>query len=180
MKTYIVDIKGEKVELPIVRVSEKLSIALLNLHGKAKLTNHFAKCLAPSFADCDVIITAETKGLQLCHAIATILGHDRYVVLRKSKKPYMQNVLEEEIGSTVTTGAKQMLYMEGEDAEFIKGKKVGFVDDVISTGVSFFGAKRLIEKAVAIVHKAGFCLAEDDAKNFKDIFYLAEIPLFFD
>ncbi len=180
MKTYTVDVKGVKIELPIVRVSDKLSIALLNLHGQAWLTNHFAKCLAPYFADCDYLVTAETKGLQLCHAIATLLGHDYYIVLRKTKKPYMQNVLEGEIGETVTTGKKQMLYMEGADVERIKGKRVGFVDDVISTGVSYFGAKNMVERAGGILHKAGFCLAEEDAKNIENIFYLAEIPLFFD
>ena len=70
-----------------------------------------------------------------------------------------------------------VLYIDGDDAEYLKGKRVLIVDDVISTGESLNALEQLVEKAGGIVYKKAFVLAEGDAKNRKDIQYLATIPL---
>jgi adenine phosphoribosyltransferase len=59
----------------------------------------------------------------------------------------------------------------------LKGKKVGIVDDVVSTGESLKGLEALVELAGGIVYKKLFVLAEGDAKDRKDVKYLATIPL---
>ncbi len=48
------------------------------------MTEHCGKELAKLVSDCDVLLTAESKGLQLTHVIARELGHKYYAVARKS------------------------------------------------------------------------------------------------
>ena len=60
-----------------------------------------------------------------------------------------------------------------------RGKRVLIVDDVISTGESLHALDRLVETAGGLI--AGQCaiLAEGDAVQRKDIFFLEPLPLFF-
>jgi adenine phosphoribosyltransferase len=92
----------------------------------------------------------------------------------------MQDGIEITIESSITTGQRQKLYLSKHDVDLIKGKKVGIVDDVVSTGASLKGLEDLVEKAGGIVHKKAFVLAEADAKDRADVIYLATIPLFKD
>ena len=89
MSEYLkLDIKGFETELPILPLPSGINIAFFNLHGDASLTEHCGKELAKYLSDCDVLITAESKGLQLTHVCARELGHRYYAVARKSKKLY--------------------------------------------------------------------------------------------
>ena len=178
MKYYTVDVEGFEAQLPILPLPSGISIAFFNLHGDSELTEHSAKALAKRLADCDVLITAESKGLQLTHCVARELGHRYYAVARKTKKLYMQDGIEITIQSSITTGKEQKLYLSKHDVDLIKGKKVGIVDDVVSTGASLAGLEELVEKAGATVHKKAFVLAEADAANRTDVIYLATIPIF--
>lgn len=177
-KTYTVDLDGYKADLPIMQLESGIGIAFFNLHGNPNMTEHCGKALAKRLKDCDVLLTAESKGLQLCHVIARELGHNFYAVARKSKKLYMQDGIEVSIESSITTGKPQHLYLSKHDALLLRGKKVGIIDDVVSTGASLNGLRSLVEKAGGIIHKQGFCLAEDTAVNMKDIIYLDTIPIF--
>ena len=178
MNVYTVDIRGFKADLPVMQLPSGIGIAFFNLHGDSTLTEHCGKELAKELADCDVLITAESKGLQLTHCTARELGQRYYAVARKSKKLYMQDGIEVEIESSITTGKEQKLYLSKHDVELIKGKKVGIVDDVVSTGASLKGLEALVEKAGGIIHKKAFVLAEAEAKNRTDVIYLASIPVF--
>ncbi len=180
MKVHTVDICGFQAELPVMPLPGGISIAFFNLHGDSTLTEHCAKELAKRLADCEVLITAESKGLQLTHCTARELGQRYYAVARKSKKLYMQDGIEITIQSSITTGTEQKLYLSKHDADLIRGKKVGIVDDVVSTGASLLGLEELVEKAGGIIHKKAFVLAEADAADRKDVIYLASIPVFHD
>ena len=90
----------------------------------------------------------------------------------------MQDGIEVNIESSITTGAEQKLYLSKHDVDLIKGKKVGIVDDVVSTGASLQGLEALVLKAGGIIHKKAFVLAEADAKDRTDVIYLATIPIF--
>ena len=177
-KVFCVDIAGYKAELPILPVAPTLDIAFFNLHGNQKLTEHCGKQLAKLLGDCDVLITAESKGLQLCHVVARELGHEYYAVARKTKKLYMQDGIEIVIDASITTGKEQHLYLSKHDVDLIKGKKVGIVDDVVSTGASLKGLEDLVNLAGGIITKKAFVLAEDVAANRDDVVFLAEIPVF--
>ena len=176
-KFFTVDICGYKENLPILPLPSGINIAFFNLHGNANLTEHCGKELAKRLQDCEVIITAESKGLQLAHVTARELNQHYYAVARKSKKLYMQDGIDITIESSITTGAEQKLYLSKHDVELIKGKKVGIVDDVVSTGASLKGLEDLVKKAGGIIHKKAFVLAEGDASNRTDVIYLATIPL---
>lgn len=178
MKYHTVDIQGFQTDLPILTLPSGIGIAFFNLHGDSALTEHCGKELAKQLTDCDVLITAESKGLQLTHCVARELGQRYYAVARKTKKLYMQDGIEVEIESSITTGQPQKLYLSKHDTDLIRGKKVGIVDDVVSTGASLLGLEALVEKAGGIIHKKAFVLAEADAADRKDVIYLATIPLF--
>lgn len=177
MKYYEVDLHGYKAQLPVLPLPSGISIAFFNLHGNAEMTEHCGKELAKSLGDVDVIITAESKGLQLAHVIARELGHKFYAVARKSKKLYMQDGIEVVINSSITTGAEQKLYLSRHDADLMKGKKVGIVDDVVSTGNSLEGLEELVRLSGGTITKRAFVLAEGEAAERKDIVFLDTIPL---
>ncbi len=178
MKTYTVDIKGYKLDLPVLPISDSMEIAFFNLHGNQRLTEHCGKQLAALLSDCDVLLTAESKGLQLTHVIARELGHDYYAVARKSKKLYMQDGIEVKIDASITTGREQQFYLSKHDVDLLKGKKVGIIDDVVSTGASLLGLEKLVELSGGIIYKKAFVLAEDKAADRTDVIYLAPIPVF--
>lgn len=178
MKTYTVDIKGYKLDLPVLPISPTTEIAFFNLHGNQRLTEHCGKQLALLLSDCDVLLTAESKGLQLTHVIARELNHDYYAVARKSKKLYMQDGIEVKIDASITTGREQQFYLSKHDVDLIKGKKVGIIDDVVSSGASLMGLEKLVELSGGIIYKKAFVLAEDKAADRNDVIYLAKIPVF--
>lgn len=175
---FKVDIKGFQAELPVLTLPSGVKIAFFNLHGAPAMTEHCGKEIAKLAKDADVIITAESKGLQLAHVVARELNHPFYAVARKSKKLYMQDGISVSYGSSITTGKAQELYLSKHDVDIIRGKKVAIVDDVISTGESLKGLEEIVLKAGGVIYKKLFVLAEGAAKDRPDIEYLATIPLF--
>ena len=123
------------------------------------------------------MITAESKGIPLIHAMCRLSGKNRYVLARKSVKLYMRDVVKCETQS-ITTAASQTLYIDGDDAEFMKGKRVLIVDDVISTGGSLASLENLVTQAGGKIVGKMAILAEGDAISRNDITYLAPLPLF--
>ena len=176
-KVYIVDFDGFKAELPILPLPSGINIAFFNLHGDSELTEHCAKLLAKQLTDCEVVITAESKGIPLIHAMSRILGENRYILARKGVKLYMKNVMKCETQS-ITTAAKQTLYIDGSDAEYMKGKRVLIVDDVISTGGSLESLENLVKLAGGEIVGKMTILAEGDAIERDDIIYLEKLPIF--
>lgn len=177
MKYYEVDLHGYKAQLPILPLPNGVQICFFNLHGNVEMTEHCGKEIAKMVSDCDVLLTAESKGLQLTHVIARELGHKFYAVARKSQKLYMQDGLSIAINSSITTGKEQRLYISKHDADLMKGKKVGIIDDVVSTGNSLVGLEKLVELAGGTICKKAFVLAEGPAKDRTDICFLDTIPL---
>lgn len=83
----------------------------------------------------DAIVTAEAKGIALAYEVSKELGHKEFIVARKSTKSYMKDVVSASVHS-ITTAGEQHLYLDGKDADKIRGKRVCLLDDVISTGES--------------------------------------------
>lgn len=175
-KTYTLEICGLKRELPIISVSEELSIASFVILGDTELVCRVAPEMVKKLPPFEVIITPEAKGIPLAFEISRLLGMN-YIIVRKSIKAYMDNPLMDKVVS-ITTQKEQLLCLDGKDAEAIKGKRVIIVDDVISTGESINAAQRLVEKAGGIVAAKIAILAEGEAKNMDDIIFLQELPLF--
>ncbi|MDR1138862.1 MAG: adenine phosphoribosyltransferase [Clostridiales bacterium] len=172
---YKIDIAGRIEYLPILPIAD-IKIAFFNLHGHTQLTEHCAKAMADMVSSSEVLLTVESKGLQLTHCLARNMGMDRYGVARKVHKLYMQDGISTEYRS-ITTDSVQRLYLSFEDSQLIKGKRVALVDDVVSTGGSLAALRQLAVDAGAIVDTCCCVLAEGDASLRTDIQFLASIPI---
>lgn len=174
---YRINIAGLERDLPLCPISDKIYIGAFVLFGDIELTEHCARELYKKAPEHDVMITAESKGIPLICDMCRISGKNRYVLARKSIKLYMKDVVSCETKS-ITTGAMQTLYIDGDDAEYLKGKRVLIVDDVISTGGSLQSLENLVlQSGGEIVGKMAI-LAEGDATTREDIIYLQKLPLF--
>ena len=174
---YKLQVAGIERDLPLCPISDTLYIAAFILFGDVELTEKCAKALVEKAPEHDVMITAESKGIPLIHAMCSITGENRYILARKSVKLYMHDVVKCETQS-ITTAAAQTLYINGDDAEFMKGKRVLIVDDVISTGGSLASLENLVKQSGGEIVGKMAILAEGDAIDRKDIIYLAPLPLF--
>ena len=79
---------------------------------------------------------------------------------------------------SITTQHEQDLYLGGEEAALIRGKRILIVDDVISTGESLKAMEELVAEAGGTVAGRMAVLAEGDAQDRSDITYLEKLPVF--
>ncbi|HSM23876.1 MAG TPA: phosphoribosyltransferase family protein [Anaerolineaceae bacterium] len=178
--TYTVEIAGITRELPLFEVKPGLKIAVLNILGDTELVEASAQALVTKLdgKDYDLLVTAESKSIPLAHAMA-VLRNSKYVVLRKSYKPYMGDALQVETNS-ITTGSEQKLILDEKDLRLIEGKKVLIVDDVISTGSTLEAMRKLMKMANAQIVDEVAIFTEGNAEDWKGIISLGHLPLFFD
>ena len=174
-KTYTVNIAGLVRVLPVTPVSTDLSIASFVILGDTEIVSHSADSILPLLPAADYLITAEAKGIPFAFALAERLHMPRYIVVRKSVKSYMSDPLETQIHS-ITTQHEQKLYLDLDDADRIRRKRVILVDDVISTGASIAGVRRLAQQAGAEIVATACILIEGTAPE--GIIHLGRLPLF--
>ena len=109
--------------------------------------------------------------------MAKLSGKYKYVVARKGLKVYMRDPVKKEVRS-ITTQRLQTLYLDGNEGEYMKGKRILIVDDVISTGESLAAMEALVNEAGGNIVGKMAALAEGDAAERKDIIFLEKLPLF--
>ena len=176
-KYYTMTIAGLQRDLPLCPLNDDLMIGAFVIFGDMELTTACAKALVERIPEHDVMITAESKGIPLICEMSRLSGNERYVLARKSPKLYMRNVLKVEVNS-ITTDHKQILCLDGYDAEYLKGKRVVIVDDVISTGESLHALESLVNQVGGTIVGRMAILAEGDATKRDDLVYLEKLPLF--
>lgn len=174
---YTLKLPGVTRDLPLCPLNDKLMIGAFVLFGDVELTVKSAEALLALAPEHDVMITAESKGIPLIHEMARQSGGARYVLARKAPKLYMQDVIKYDVDS-ITTTKHQTLYLDGNDAAYMKGKRVLIVDDVISTGNSLRALEEIVRQAGGQIVGKMAVLAEGDAIGRTDIIYLAPLPLF--
>ena len=174
---YTMNIAGCERHLPLCPVNENLYIGAFVIFGDVELTEACAAELLKRAPEHDVLITAESKGIPLVYAMARQSGAARHLIARKAPKLYMKNIFSTTVNS-ITTAKQQTLCIDGDDAEFMKGKRVVIVDDVISTGESLAAVEKLVEQAGGNIVGRMAILAEGDAQDRDDIIYLEKLPLF--
>ena len=177
MLTYSINIAGLTRHLPICKVTDELYIAGLVIFGDVELTVHCAKAMLAKAPAHDYMISPEAKSIPLIYEMARQSGVNKYFLARKSPKLYMRGVFESDVNS-ITTAHPQKLYLDIDDAEMIRGKRILIVDDVVSTGESIRAVEELVNKAGGIIAGKMAILAEGDAKNRDDIIFLEPLPLF--
>ena len=170
-------IAGVERDLPICKVTDDLYIAAFVIFGDVELTGACASALLERAPEYDYLLTAEAKGIPLIHEMARQSGQNKYMLARKGPKLYMRDILEVAVRS-ITTAKEQHLYLDGNDAALMKGKRILIVDDVISTGESLYALEHLVHEAGGEVCGRMAILAEGDAQDREDLIYLEKLPLF--
>lgn len=173
---YKMNIAGLERDLPLCKINDELYIAAFILFGDVEITEAAAAELLKKAPEFDIVITAESKGIPLAYEMARQSGKP-YVVARKNEKLYMKNVITTEVNS-ITTDFVQKLCLGEEDAEFMNGKRILVVDDVISTGESLRSLEVLIAQTGGNITGRMAVLAEGDAADRDDILFLEKLPLF--
>ncbi len=174
---YKMNIAGLDRALPLCKLTDDLYIGAFVIFGDPELTTACAKALLDKAPEYDYLITAEAKGIPLIHEMARLAGNQKYMLARKGAKLYMRDVISVSVHS-ITTNKEQTLYLDGYDAELMRGKKILIVDDVISTGESLKALEVLVEQAGGNIVGRMCILAEGDAISRSDITFLEELPLF--
>ena len=173
MKYFDFELLGIKRKLPFVRVKGRLSLASFVVISDTELVQAAAPELVKRLPEVDLLMTAEAKGIILAYEMSRLMGMKDFIVARKSYKPYMQNALSHTLNS-VTTQKQQTLWLDGHDAERIKGKRIALIDDVFATGESLAAIEALATAAGAKVVARAAILAELESVGRPDLIYLKE------
>ena len=153
--TYTLHIAGLTRELPICKVNDHMDIAAFIMFSDVELTEACAAALLKKAPEFDVILTAEAKGIPLAYEMARQSGK-YWIPARKGPKLYMREpvIIEDQ---SITTAGKQTLVIDKKDIEYMDGKRILIVDDVISTGGSLHALETLAAKSTGTV--VGCCAA---------------------
>jgi len=178
MEYYKINVAGLERDLPVCPVNEHLSIAGFVMLGDYELTEACARELYKKLPEHDYMIAPEAKAIGLINEMARQSGEKKHILARKALKAYMTSPLSVTVRS-ITTAKEQTLYLDGADAELMRGKRIVIVDDVISTGESLSAVEELVKKAGGNIVCRAAVLAEGDAADRDDIVYLEKLPLFF-
>jgi adenine/guanine phosphoribosyltransferase-like PRPP-binding protein len=145
---YRTSVGSQTLDLPLVPLSDELTIALLICvdHGVA-----FAETAGRELAallvefEPEIVVSVATMGIPLAIEVTRALGLDDYVILHKTPKIHLGETLAEPVRS-ITTDAQQKLRLDPARAPALEGRRVAVVDDVISTGASTLAALNLVRR----------------------------------
>ena len=174
---YRMNIAGLDRDLPLCPLNDKLMIGAFVIFGDMELTTACARALVARIPEHDVMITAESKGIPLICEMSRLQNNERYVLARKAPKLYMKNVIKVSVNS-ITTDHQQTLCLDGKDAEYMRGKRVVILDDVISTGESLKALESLVDQVGGEIVGRMAILAEGEAADRDDLIFLEKLPLF--
>ncbi len=147
-RTYTTTVGSQTVELPLVRLNDELTIALLicvdmGLAFAETAGRELAEMMAP--ARPEIVVSVATMGIPLAIEASRALGLDDYVILHKTPKIHLGETWSEPVYS-ITTDKPQRLRMDPARVDAVRGRRVAVVDDVISTGASLSSALRLVRR----------------------------------
>jgi adenine phosphoribosyltransferase len=164
-RTYSTTVGSQAVELPLVDLSDQLTIALLicvdmGVSFAETAGRELAALMRP--AQPEIVVSVATMGIPLAIEASRALGFDDYVILHKTPKIHLGETWSEPVHS-ITTDKEQRLRLDPARVEVIRGKRVAVVDDVISTGASLGAALRLVRRIGAEPVVIGALMTEGGA-----------------
>jgi adenine/guanine phosphoribosyltransferase-like PRPP-binding protein len=159
---YRATVGSQQIDLPLIPITEELAIALLITvdHGVRFVERagaELAERLAPY--ELDVVVSVATMGIPLAIEVTRALELDDYLILQKTPKLHLRDAISEPVRS-ITTGSQQRLLFDAARIEAVQGRRVGLVDDVISTGASVRAALNLLQRVGAAPVVIGTLLTE--------------------
>lgn len=152
--TYTVHLKPDfPVVLPLLDIGKGFCIYSFDMTGETAWNNAAAEVLSEKLKPFafDGFVTVQTKSCGLTQALSSRMGYSKYLELRKSRKAFMIDPIGVEVES-ITTHGKQELWIGQEKYQDFVGKKLCFIDDVVSTGGT-------IEAMLALSQKVGFTIS---------------------
>ncbi|MCM0582307.1 adenine phosphoribosyltransferase [Weissella diestrammenae] len=178
VKSYLLTVGDYTRRLPIIPIDETHGMAVFVLLGDARMTHESAKLLVDKIPDnFDYLVTTESMGIPLVHEMSVLSLHSEYIVLRQSKKIYMQSPIAQK-DYVDRWGNTKNMYLDAIDSKRLVGKKVVIVDDIVTSGASMAAASELLKSVGAKVVAQAAILAEGDAVHRKDLVFLEGLPLF--
>lgn len=147
-QTYTIHLAPDyAVELPLLDIGDGFRIYSFDMTGEAEWNRVAARELLKKLEPYafDGIVTVQTKSCGLAQAISA--KFPRYLELRKSRKSFMVDPKGVTVQS-ITTHGQQELWIGREKYRHFQGKKLCFLDDVVSTGGT-------IEAAFALAKEIG-------------------------
>lgn len=175
---YRVKLCGLVRDLPLFEVASGVRICIFNILGDTELVQKVGRSLSSKLPKADILVTAEVKSLPLIYEVARCLKLP-YVVFRKIVKPYMVGAVKSQVVS-ITTGKPQDLWLDGKDKKVLSGRRVILIDDVISTGATLRGMRKLVTKAGGKIVAECAVFTEGDPKRWDKIISLGNLPVFTD
>jgi adenine/guanine phosphoribosyltransferase-like PRPP-binding protein len=163
--SYRVAVGSQHADLPIVPLNDELAIALLmtidmGVRFTATAGAELARLLAPARPEC--VASVATLGIPVALEVTRALRLDDYLILQKTAKIHLRDARREPVESITSSGTQHLL-LDRRRISVVRGRRVAFVDDVISTGASGAAALRLLEAAGADIVAIGALLTEGDA-----------------
>ncbi len=180
MEFYTLKICGLVRKLPLIHIGKNTKFASLSILGDVELVDRLADVMAEKLkkVEFDYLVGPEVKVVPLIHGIAKRLGHKKFIVCRKSVKPYMISPVVLKPLSYFPKHARPLV-LDGEDADLVKGKKVVIIDDVISTGVTVRMMRKLMEQVDAKVVAVFTALKQGEQfDKIDNLMYLETLPIF--
>lgn len=100
-------------------------------------------------AGAQTVVGLPTLGFALAPGVARESGLSRFVPLGYSRKFWYDDALGVPVSSLTSPGAGKTLYIDPNQLELVRGKRVVVVDDTVSSGRSLVAARDLLAKAGA-------------------------------
>lgn len=180
MDTYDITLCGLTRTLPLVHVGRQTRVANFSMLGDVELVDRLADAFAERLREVpfDYLVGSDVKTVPLVHGVSKRLGHHRYVVCRKSIRPYMVQPI---VVKPLPHFPKHVrpVVLNRTDAELLQGKRVVVMDDVISTGVTFRMLRKLMDTVGAtIVVSAVVFRQGQQFDEIGNLMYLGELPIF--
>lgn len=163
--SYRATVGSQHADLPIVPLSDSLAIALMmtidmGVRFSATAGAELAQLIEPSRPEC--VASVATLGIPVAVEVSRALGLDDYLIIQKTAKIHLRDSLREPVESITSSGTQHLL-LDRRRVPAVRGRRVAFVDDVISTGASSAAALRLLDAAGAKIVAVGALLTEGDA-----------------
>jgi adenine phosphoribosyltransferase len=172
---YGIKIGSVTRRLPILEVAPNIRVAVFNLLGDWELTETAGQALAKLIpSGVEALLMPDGKAQALLH----VMGRESKLptfVARKEYKAYMGVTVSVEVKS-ITTARLQVLHLSEEDYKALHGKRIAFVDDVVSTGGTLEALKGLA-KVIGATHAATLAVFTEGTRR-EDVIALGHLPLF--